>query len=356
MAQLQAAARARWAGPDAAAALARQQVVCPDSNEETRSRGTVAVSGAGTDTESDASSTEGSDAGRSALTLRTSVSTSALSDAGGGGPPGSLSYGSAGGTGTALAGAPPAGATRATTIAAAAGATAAAVAAADGDDVVGVIFYLLQEGRGIGLGAKVAAYALQEEEEEGVEEDESEEEERCCSANATAADGVPGGCTACTAASPAAAAVDGPDEERVKSRRVTRRGGLDTVDANRALGLPDDVREYTAVRDILVDLRLLSQPAGTARAAADDDGASAAALLPMRPLHLLTNNPRKLEQLRTLGVPVAARLPCFVPPASPLAARYLQAKATRMGHDIPAHVFEYAANAAAAAIAAAAHD
>lgn len=34
--------------------------------------------------------------------------------------------------------------------------------------------------------------------------------------------------------------------------------GLDTVDANRALGLPDDCREYTSVRNILKDLQVES--------------------------------------------------------------------------------------------------
>lgn len=34
--------------------------------------------------------------------------------------------------------------------------------------------------------------------------------------------------------------------------------GLDTVDANRALGLPDDCREYSSVRNILTDLGIRS--------------------------------------------------------------------------------------------------
>lgn len=34
--------------------------------------------------------------------------------------------------------------------------------------------------------------------------------------------------------------------------------GLDTVDANRALGLPDDCREYTSVRNMLADLGIKS--------------------------------------------------------------------------------------------------
>ena len=48
--------------------------------------------------------------------------------------------------------------------------------------------------------------------------------------------------------------------------------GLDTVDANRALGLPDDCREYTSVRNILRDLgvtsiKLMVRGAGDADAA-----------------------------------------------------------------------------------------
>lgn len=34
--------------------------------------------------------------------------------------------------------------------------------------------------------------------------------------------------------------------------------GLDTLDANRVLGFPDDCREYTAVRNILADLNVKS--------------------------------------------------------------------------------------------------
>jgi hypothetical protein len=39
---------------------------------------------------------------------------------------------------------------------------------------------------------------------------------------------------------------------------VLQEQGLDTVDANRALGLPDDCREYTSVRNILRDLQVRS--------------------------------------------------------------------------------------------------
>lgn len=39
---------------------------------------------------------------------------------------------------------------------------------------------------------------------------------------------------------------------------VWQETGLDTVDANRALGLPDDCREYTSVTNILADLGVKS--------------------------------------------------------------------------------------------------
>jgi len=114
----------------------------------------------------------------------------------------------------------------------------------------GVVIYLRQEGRGIGLANKIAAYALQER-------------------------------------------------------------GLDTVDANRALGLPDDARRYDAAAAILRDLDL-------------------------NDVLLMTNNPRKIQQLRDLGVSVAGRVPVEVG-TNPHSAGYLEAKVERMGHviDLP---------------------
>jgi GTP cyclohydrolase II len=150
--------------------------------------------------------------------------------------------------------------------------------------VVGLVVYLMQEGRGVGLAAKVAAYALQ-----------------------------------ARGALPSAAGAAG--------------AGVDTVDANRALGLPDDVREYGAVADILRDLGLAG--GGPLDSSGGGSGASAPAQL-----HLLTNNPRKIDKLRESGVVVAGRLSCLVQPAGPLAAAYLRAKAERMGHDIPSSYFE----------------
>jgi GTP cyclohydrolase II len=113
----------------------------------------------------------------------------------------------------------------------------------------GAVLYLRQEGRGIGLGNKIRAYGLQAK-------------------------------------------------------------GLDTVDANRGLGLPDDARSYDVARDML-----------------DYFG--------VRSVELMTNNPDKVEKLRALGVVVNGRIPVVVP-SNPHSAGYLEAKRVRMAHDLPA--------------------
>jgi len=109
----------------------------------------------------------------------------------------------------------------------------------------GVVLYLRQEGRGIGLANKIAAYALQEQ-------------------------------------------------------------GLDTVDANLALGLPDDARRYESAAAILADLAL-------------------------EDIRLLTNNPRKIERLTALGVAVSERVPLVIA-GNHHSIGYLQTKRIRMGH------------------------
>jgi GTP cyclohydrolase II len=114
----------------------------------------------------------------------------------------------------------------------------------------GVVLYLRQEGRGIGLGNKIRAYALQDQQ------------------------------------------------------------GLDTLDANRALGLPDDARDYTVATEILADLGV-------------------------RSVALLTNNPLKVEGLEAAGVRVTRRVPHLVE-VGPLARRYVAAKGARMGHVVDA--------------------
>jgi len=109
----------------------------------------------------------------------------------------------------------------------------------------GAVIYLRQEGRGIGLANKIAAYALQED-------------------------------------------------------------GHDTVDANRLLGLPDDVRRYDAAANILEDLGIAS-------------------------VRLMTNNPRKVRKLEELGVQIHGRIPILMA-ANEHSAAYLEAKVARMGH------------------------
>jgi 3,4-dihydroxy 2-butanone 4-phosphate synthase/GTP cyclohydrolase II len=85
--------------------------------------------------------------------------------------------------------------------------------------------------------------------------------------------------------------------------------GADTVDANRALGLPDDARRYDAAASILHDLGV-------------------------RSVVLLTNNPEKVAALRALGVDVRARVASIVPVTAHNAA-YLATKRERMNHLLP---------------------
>lgn len=112
----------------------------------------------------------------------------------------------------------------------------------------GVVLYLRQEGRGIGLANKVRAYALQAR-------------------------------------------------------------GADTVDANRALGLPDDTRNY---EQSVAMLRLLG----------------------VRSVRVMTNNPDKVEALRRLGLEVRGRIPVVIRP-NPHSLRYLEVKRDRMNHALP---------------------
>jgi GTP cyclohydrolase II len=109
----------------------------------------------------------------------------------------------------------------------------------------GVLLYLRHEGRGIGLFDKIRAYALQD-------------------------------------------------------------GGLDTVDANVALGLPIDGRDYAAAAGVLRKL-------GVKRA------------------RVLTNNPAKLQALAEHGIEIVERVPIEAH-ANPANLDYLRTKASRMGH------------------------
>ena len=82
--------------------------------------------------------------------------------------------------------------------------------------------------------------------------------------------------------------------------------GLDTVEANEALGLPVDSREYGIGMQILLDL-----------------GA--------QKLRLMTNNPAKRSGLEGFGLEVVERVPLEVTP-NPHNLRYLRTKREKMGH------------------------
>ena len=82
--------------------------------------------------------------------------------------------------------------------------------------------------------------------------------------------------------------------------------GLDTVDANTALGLPVDARDYGAAAAILGDLGV-------------------------RRVRLMTNNPDKLRQLQDHDIEVVERVPLVLHNGA-VSDRYLQTKRVRMGH------------------------
>lgn len=92
--------------------------------------------------------------------------------------------------------------------------------------------------------------------------------------------------------------------------------GLDTVDANLALGLPADARDYAAAAGILGDLGV-------------------------EKVRLLTNNTDKVNQLRALGLDIVEQVPLLVG-VGPNNHQYLETKRDRMGHIIGADELEAA--------------
>jgi 3,4-dihydroxy 2-butanone 4-phosphate synthase/GTP cyclohydrolase II len=87
--------------------------------------------------------------------------------------------------------------------------------------------------------------------------------------------------------------------------------GYDTLDANLALGLPGDARDYGAATAILKDLGISS-------------------------VRLLSNNPEKARQLEERGVEVTELVPLVVG-VGVFNEGYLDAKRDRMGHALPTH-------------------
>ncbi|MBM3249282.1 MAG: bifunctional 3,4-dihydroxy-2-butanone-4-phosphate synthase/GTP cyclohydrolase II [Candidatus Omnitrophica bacterium] len=116
-----------------------------------------------------------------------------------------------------------------------------------GNEKKGVILYMNQEGRGIGLVEKIRAYSLQDK-------------------------------------------------------------GLDTVQANEALGHKADLRDYGIGAQILVDLGVKN-------------------------IRLLTNNPRKIVGLEGYGLRVVERLALESEP-NPVNYRYLKTKKEKLGHEL----------------------
>src|SRR5262249_18469997 len=82
--------------------------------------------------------------------------------------------------------------------------------------------------------------------------------------------------------------------------------GIDTIEANHALGFKADLRDFSLAAAVLRDLRISR-------------------------VRLLTNNPKKVSALRDAGIEVVERIPCEVEPTADSLA-YLQTKKLKMGH------------------------
>ena len=85
--------------------------------------------------------------------------------------------------------------------------------------------------------------------------------------------------------------------------------GYDTVQANLALGFRDDEREYSVAAHMLESLKVKS-------------------------IRLMTNNPKKLNDLMVFGIKITERIPLVIPP-NPHNEFYLRTKAEKSGHMLP---------------------
>ena len=93
---------------------------------------------------------------------------------------------------------------------------------------------------------------------------------------------------------------------KLKAYELQQQQGLDTIEANHALGLPADSRDYGIGAQVLYDLGL-------------------------RQLRLMTNNPRKRVGLDGYGLTVVEQVSIEASP-NPHNIRYLRTKRDRMGH------------------------
>ena len=90
--------------------------------------------------------------------------------------------------------------------------------------------------------------------------------------------------------------------------------GLDTVEANKKLGFPPDLRHYGVGAQILVDLGV-------------------------KKMRLLTNNPKKVVGLESFGLKLVEQVP-IIAPVNKENHRYLETKRVRMGHELNSDLIE----------------
>ncbi len=97
-------------------------------------------------------------------------------------------------------------------------------------------------------------------------------------------------------------------ENKLRAYYLQQQSGMDTVEANRALGFPDDVRHYGIGAQILRDLGI-------------------------QRIRLLTNNPRKYHAIRGYQLEIVERVPIEMP-ANDENREYLRTKRDKLGHDL----------------------